>query len=79
MWRKSRPSDWRAISAIAPDISTPVGPAPTTTKVSSARRAASSRSCSAASKARRKRRRISVASSTVFSPGAIGSHSGCPK
>ena len=36
--RKSRASDWREISASAPAISTPVGPPPMTTKVSSARR-----------------------------------------
>ena len=35
-WRKSRASDCRAISASAPASSTPVGPPPTTTNVSSA-------------------------------------------
>ena len=34
MWRKSRASVWRAISASAPASSTPVGPPPMTTKVS---------------------------------------------
>ena len=34
-WRKSRASDCRAISASAPASSTPVGPPPTTTNVSS--------------------------------------------
>ena len=38
MRRKSRASVWRAISARAPASSTPVGPPPTTTKVSHARR-----------------------------------------
>ena len=37
MWRKSRSSVWRAISAIAPASSTPVGPPPTITNVSHAR------------------------------------------
>ena len=40
MCRKSLVSDWRAISASAPASSTPVGPPPTMTKVSSARRRA---------------------------------------
>ena len=38
-WRKSRASDCREISASAPASSTPVGPPPTTTNVSSALRA----------------------------------------
>ena len=41
--------------------------------------ATGSRVRSASSKAVRTRRRISVACSTVFSPGANSSHSGCPK
>ena len=49
MWRKSRASEKRAISAIAPAISTPVGPPPTTTKVISALRRAGSGSRSASS------------------------------
>ncbi len=77
--RKSRLSVWCAISAKAPAISTPVGPPPITTKVSSARRSSGSVTCSACSKASRKRRRISVASSMVFIPGAMGAHSPCPK
>ena len=51
--RKSRRSVSRASSAICPAISTPVGPAPTTTKVSQLRRRAGSGSISAASNAPR--------------------------
>jgi hypothetical protein len=53
MRRKSRTIVWRAVSDIDPAISTPVGPPPITTKVSSARREAAFGSCSAASKASR--------------------------
>ena len=42
MWRKSRASVLRATSASVPASSTPVGPAPTTTKVIQADRAAGS-------------------------------------
>ena len=48
MRRNSRARVWRAISAKAPAISTPVGPPPTTTKVRQARRAWASGSRSAA-------------------------------
>ena len=60
----------RASSAIWPAISTPVGPPPTTTKVSQARRASGSGSFSAISKAPKIRPRSSRASSIVFIPGA---------
>ena len=79
MRRKSRTRTVRLMSAMAPASSTPVGPPPTTTKVSSARCAPGSGEFSAASNAERMRRRISVACSSVFSPGARSSHSGCPK
>ena len=68
--RKSRRSVSRAISAIWPAISTPVGPAPTMANVSHAARAAGSCSSSAASKAARMRRRMSSAPSSVLSSGA---------
>ncbi len=71
-WRKSARKVWRLISAIAPAISTPVGPAPTIAKVRAACRAAASVSISACSNARRNRDRMRVASSIVFSPGASG-------
>jgi hypothetical protein len=77
--RKSRRSVSRAISPSAPPSSTPVGPPPTMTKFIHARRISGSCSRSAASKAMRIRRRISVASSTVLSPGAIDAHSGWSK
>ena len=51
MRRNSPRSVWRAISASVPAISTPVGPAPTTTKVSHSARRASSVSRSASSNA----------------------------
>jgi hypothetical protein len=55
------------------------GPPPTTTNVSQSRRRWASVSSSAASKALRIRRRISIASSSVFSPGAAERHSSWPK
>ena len=79
MRRKSRTRTVRLMSAMAPASSTPVGPPPTTTKLSSGTRFAGSSSFSADSKAVRMRRRISVACSTVLRPGAALSHSGCPK
>ena len=79
MRRKSCRSDWRAISASAPASSTPVGPPPTMTKVSSRRCLSGSVSRSAASNASSTRRRISSASSSVFKPGARSAHSGWPK
>ncbi len=63
MRRKSGCNETRAISAIAPAISTPVGPPPTMTKVSSALRC-SVRASSAFSKTSKILRRIAVASST---------------
>ena len=77
--RKSWRSDCRAISPSAPASSTPVGPPPTSTNVIHSRRRSGSASRSAASNAMRIRRRISVASSMVLSPGAIGAHSGWSK
>jgi len=53
MLRKSLANAFFASSAIAPAISTPVGPAPTTMKLSRPRRSSSSVSVSAFSKARR--------------------------
>jgi hypothetical protein len=67
------------MSAMAPAISTPVGPPPITRKVVSARRAAGSSASSARSNAVRMRRRIAVASSIRFSPGANGAQSSWPK
>ena len=52
MWRKSWRTVSRAISAIWPASSTPVGPAPTTTNVSQARCSSGSGSASAASNCR---------------------------
>ena len=77
--RKSEASALCASSAIAPAISTPVGPAPTSTNVSSSCTFCGSVSISAASKASKMSRRIDVASIIDFSPGASCSHSGCPK
>ena len=71
MRRKSRSMVCRAISESAPASSTPVGPAPTMTKVSHARCRSGSVSRSAASNASSTRRRISSASSIVFRPGAF--------
>src|SRR5262249_50238376 len=59
-----------ASSAICPEISTPVGPPPTTTKVSHARRESISSSSSAISKAPKIRSRCTSASARVFMPGA---------
>jgi hypothetical protein len=56
--RKSAASARLASSAIAPAISTPVGPPPTMTKLSSRARSAASGSVSAFSKASRMRRRM---------------------
>jgi hypothetical protein len=75
----SRPIAWWAISAIEPASSTPVGPPPTTMKVSSARRRSGSSVFSASSKAWRIRLLMSSASSSVLSPGANGSHWSLPK
>jgi hypothetical protein len=60
-------------------ISTPVGPAPTTTKVSQACRRPGSCSTSAASNARRIRRRASIRLSIDLSSGAASAHSSWPK
>ena len=79
MDRNSSRSVRRAISARVPASSTPVGPPPTRTKVSSSCRLAGSLSRSARSNASSTRRRISSASSSVLSPGASRAHSSCPK
>jgi hypothetical protein len=79
MWRKSWRSVCREISPRVPASSTPVGPPPTTTKVSHGARRLSFGSRSAASKAKKIRLRISSASSMVLRPGATLSHSGWPK
>ena len=61
IWRKSDLSACRDSSAMAPASSTPVGPPPTTTNVSSAPCSAGSLSCSARSNAMSTRYRISSA------------------
>ena len=68
-----------ASSAICPATSTPVGPAPTTTKVRRRSRSAGSVATSAASNAPRMRPRSSSASSMVFMPGAKVANSSLPK
>ena len=70
---------WRDSSAIWPAISTPVGPAPMTTKVSHAARRSASSSSSASSNAPKIRPRTSSASSIVFMPGAWRANSSRPK
>ena len=79
MWRKSRDNVAWASSASAPAISTPVGPAPTRTKVSKRWRIAGSVTLSASSKASSTRRRINVASSIDLRPGASRGQSSWPK
>jgi len=69
----------RAMSAIAPASSTPVGPPPMTANTSGWCLPVRIASRSACSKASSTRRRISRASSTVFKPGASAAHSSCPK
>ena len=78
--RKSRFRVLRDSSAIWPAISTPVGPAPTTTKVS--RWSTSSplaAMISASSKAPKIRPRSSRASSMLFMPGANSAKWSLPK
>ena len=70
---------WSESSAICPAISTPVGPAPTTMKVSSFSRRAGSLDRSACSKAPRMRPRSSSASSMDFMPGANSAKWSLPK
>ena len=78
MRRKSlRRVRW-ASSAIWPAISTPVGPAPTTTKVRARSRSAGVRASSASSKAPKMRPRSSRASSIDFMPGACRANSSWP-
>ncbi len=80
MARKSRLRVRRDSSAIWPAISTPVGPAPTTTNVS---RWSVGRPCiaasSASSKAPKIRPRSSSASSMLFMPGAYSAKWSLPK
>ena len=68
-----------ASSAIWPAISTPVGPAPTTTNVSHRSTAAGSVSSSASSNAPKIRPRSSSASSMLFMPGANSANPSLPK
>jgi hypothetical protein len=70
---------WWAISAMAPAISTPVGPPPTMTEVSIRFLTAGSASRSATSYASSIRARTRSASSSVFRAGANCAHSGWPK
>jgi len=79
MERKSPRRVLRASSAIWPAISTPVGPAPTTTKVSSARRLAGTGSVSASSNALRTRARVARALSSDLTSGAKRRQSSWPK
>ena len=68
-----------ASSRICPAISTPVGPAPTTTKVRRRSTTAGSVACSACSKAPKMRALSSRASSMVFMPGANTAKWSLPK
>ena len=77
--RNSRLSVSRASSAICPAISTPVGPAPTTTNVSQAARRAESGSASAASNALSNRLRATRALSSDFTSAACSRQSSWPK
>ena len=79
MVRKSFGSVRLASSAICPDISTPVAPAPTTAKVSHSVRSSSCCATSANSNAVRIRPRSSSASSIDFRPGAKRTKSSLPK
>ncbi len=72
IWRKSPRRFSCASSAMVPASSTPVGPPPMMTKVSSAWRSSGSLVRSARSKASSSRRRTVVASSSVFRPGREG-------
>ncbi len=77
--RKSCRIPLPTMSGMMPASSTPVGPPPTITNVSSASCSGPDAAFSASSKASRKRRRISRASCTLLRPGAACSHSSCPK
>jgi hypothetical protein len=79
MFLKSRASVARASSAMVPAISTPVGPAPTTTKVSSRRTSAGSPHSSAHSNASSNRSRIDNASSRLLSTWVYCAQSSRPK
>ena len=68
----------RLSSAIEPAISTPVGPAPISTKVSSRRTSSGSSSVSARSKASSRRARNDRASAALFSAGARAAQSSWP-
>ena len=78
-----RRKSWRSVrcasSTIWPAISTPVGPAPTTTKVSSRSISSSLSEISASSKAPKIRPRSSSASSMLFMPGANSANWSLPK
>src|SRR5215213_6435193 len=79
MRRKSRRNVRCASSLIWPAISTPVGPAPTTTKVSHSSATAGSVHSSASSKDPKIRPRNSRASSMLFIPGANSENWSLPK
>ena len=79
MLRKSPGSARRASSAIWPAISTPVGPAPTTAKVSRRSTWSGSSDSSASSNAPKIRPRSSRASSMLFRPGACSAKASLPK
>jgi len=68
-----------ASSAIWPTSSTPVGPAPTTTKVSHSARSTGSVASSAISKLDKILSRMYRESSIVFIPGANCANSSLPK
>ena len=68
-----------ASSAICPTSSTPVGPAPITTKVSHSARSVGSAASSAISNFDRMASRVNRASSIVFIPGAYSANSSLPK
>src|SRR5262249_42847777 len=77
--RKSRRRLSRASSAIWPAISTPVGPAPTTTNESQDERSSGSGAISAASKALRIAERVTRALSSDLTSCANSLHWSLPK
>jgi len=79
MRRKLPRSVSLASSAIWPAISTPVGPPPTTTKVSWAARSSASSLISARSKALSSRERTVIADSSDLTSAACSRHSSWPK
>ncbi len=77
--RKLRRRLSRASSAICPAISTPVGPAPTTTNESQEPRSSSERAISAASNALRIAERVTSALSSDLTSWANSPHASWPK